>query len=484
MQHSASETVGFAACSTPAVLALRRFAGRSLPRTPGKVSWMPAPAGLHAGAAWSLVAWRGRQSSSTPPPSEAAQRPERGRMRRGSSAVLLMTVCVSLMAPARSAAQGLTLRDAVAAAWERLPGRAAIEGRRQAAAARFGAAGAFLPNAPYASAGYVNDQVGSGQRYITYSGEVGTPVWLPGQGTASQNVAQADLASIAAEADAAHLALAAQVLDLSSQAALAANTRDVARRRLATTQALATDLNRRFRIGENAQSDALAADADASNARLALADAEAQLAAARAMLAAVTGSEAVPSLAVAAGAGPGSAPEAHPRLVAARKAVEAAQAAMRLTRIESRDSPTVGVQGIHEKQGAGQPYDTRFGLVVRFPFATEARNAPLLAAAQSGVTAATTQLALAERQVTAERRQAEALLLGARQGSEAAARAATALGTRRGQVERAWRMGEMPLIEVVRANALAFDAELARDKARTTLGTTQQRLRIAQGVLP
>lgn len=383
-----------------------------------------------------------------------------------------------------AAAQGITLRDAVEAAWERLPDRRTFEGRRQAAAARFGAAGAFLPNAPYASAGYVNDQVGSAQRYITYSGEIGTPVWLPGQGTASQNVAQSDLASIAAGADAAHLALAAQVLDLSSQAALAANARDVARRRLATAQALAANLNRRFRLGENAQSDALAADADASAARLTLADAEAQLAAARAALAAVTGSDAMPSLVAAPAAGPVASTETHPRLVAARRAVEAAQAALRLTRIENRDSPTVGVQGIHEKQGAGQPYDTRFGLIVRFPFATEAQNLPLLTAAQATVTSAEAQLTLAARQVTAERRQAEAILLGARQGSEAAIRGAAALGTRRGQIERAWRAGEMPLIEVVRANALAFDAELARDKARTTLAAAQQRVRIAQGQLP
>lgn len=176
--------------------------------------------------------------------------------------------------------------------------------------------------------------------------------------------------------------------------------------------------------------------------------------------------------------------DTHPRVAAARRTAEAAQSSLRLTRIENRDSPEVGLQGINEKQGGASPWNTRFGLVVRFPFATEARNAPRLAAAQAQLTAAEVQLVQAERQVAAELQQAVATLAGARQGSAAATRAAASLVTRRGQIEQAWRAGEMPLIEVVRANALAFDAELARDKARTQLLAAQQRVRIATGRVP
>ena len=378
-----------------------------------------------------------------------------------------------------------SLHDSVEAAWRRLPDRRSFEGQRAAAAARLGAGGALLPNAPYFNGTYINDQVGSGQRYITYQGELATPIWLPGEGTATQNVARADLDSLSAQVDAAHLALANQVLDLAAQAALAANTRDVARRRVTTSQVLAADLGRRFRLGESAEADALVADADASNARLELASADAQLAAARAGLAAVTGSEEVPTLQPGGGAGVAMPdPNTHPRVVAARKAVDAARSAVSLAAVQNRESPTVGIQGIHEKQGAGQPYDTRFGLVVHLPFATEARNAPLRAAAQATLTGAEAQLDLALRQVVAERRQAEVILFGAQRSADAASRAATALATRRGQIERAWRAGEMPLLEVVRANAVTFDAELARDKARTNLGVAQQRARIVQGLLP
>ena len=379
-----------------------------------------------------------------------------------------------------------SFHDAVAAAWARLPQRQAFAARQGVAAAQYAAGGALLPNAPFASGSYVNDKAGSNEHYITYQGQLGTPVWLPGEGTATQNAALARSATVSADLEAAHLALAVQVLDLTAQANFAANALDVARRRLAVAQALATDLAHRLQVGESSDSDALAADADAAGASVTLSSAEAQLATARAALAAVTGEEAIPRL--AAPTPPlllvGALTATHPELVAAERAVAAAQSQERLTRIENRDSPTVGLEVIHEVQGRGQPYDTRVGVVFRLPFATEARNAPLRAAAQEAVTQAAVRVALAQRGVVAGVRQAEATLAGAERGSAAAARAATDLDRRRGQIERAWRLGEMPLIEVVRSDALAFDAELARGRALTERDAARQRLRLAQGILP
>ena len=347
----------------------------------------------------------------------------------------------------------------------------------------------MFPNAPYFNGSYVNDKVlGSNYNYLTTQAELGTPLWLPGEGRATQATAQADGAAVAAAIDAAHLALAQQVLDLAAQAALAVGDRDVAARRLATAQALAADLTRRFRIGESSQSDALAAEADADGATVTLSSAKAQLGAARAALAVVVGNDLLPRLDVPglAARTPAAQPAAdplaaHPRVVAAQRAVEAAQASARLVGIEDRDSPEVGLQGINEKQ-PGTRWDTRFGVTFRLPFATEARNAPRRAAAEQAVTQAVVQLVQAQRAVLAAVRQAEAVLAGAERGSVAAERAAAGLVKRRGQIGRAWQVGEMPLIELVRANALSYDAEAAREKARTELATARLHLRLAQGV--
>lgn len=163
--------------------------------------------------------------------------------------------------------------------------------------------------------------------------------------------------------------------------------------------------------------------------------------------------------------------------------VASAEATLRLTRIADRDDPEVSLQGIHEKQ-VGTPWDTRFGVVVRFPFGSSARNAPRLAAAQTTLAQAQTQLVLAQRQVALGLRQAQATLQGARLSVRAAEQAAGQLDKRAGEIERAWRAGEMPLIEVTRARAAAFDAELTRNKSRTLKDAAEIRLLIASGIMP
>ncbi len=398
----------------------------------------------------------------------------------------------SLAAPRRPAEEpppaSQSLHEAVALAWERLPQRRSLAARQATAGAQYAAGGALLPNAPTFNGSYFNDKVaGSNYNYITAQAGLSTPVWLPGEGTATQRLAKAGAATAAADTEAAHLLLAAQVVDAAAQALLAANARDVAARRLQTDRALAADLARQFQLGEASESDSLVASAEAASADASLQGAEAQLAAARLAIAVLTGTELAPRLDGAGLAAPGAAGadlvEAHPRVVAALRAVETARANARLVRIADRDDPEIGVEGINEKQ-FGSPWDTRLGVTATFHFATEARNAPRRAEAEQQLTEAEVQLAAVRREVAAGLRQAEALLAGFERGSAAAVRAASDLEKRRGQIERAWRAGEMPLIEVVRANAVAFDAAFARDKAQTDLAAARLRLRLAGGMLP
>lgn len=401
--------------------------------------------------------------------------------------IFFVSLAAAAQSPTRAhAGSTLSLHEAIAAAWARAPQRQGLAAQQASAAARYAAGGALLPNAPYALGTHVNDRVlGSNYGYITTQAEVGTPIWLPGQGSATQATAQADGVAVEAVVEAAHLALASQVLDLAANVAIADNARAVAVRRLATAQSLAADLSRRFRVGESSQSDALAASADALSAASILGGAEAQVGATQVVLASVVGT---PASLVLDAPGPPPPPPGpdpfanHPRIIAATRSLEAAQAAARLTRIDNRDSPEVGFQGINEKQ-PGSRWDTRFGVTFRLPFATEARNAPRRAAAEQVVTDATVQLTLAQREVRVGVQQAQAIMAGAERSSIAATRAAAELGRRRGQIDRAWRIGEMALIEVVRSNSLFYDAEYARDKARIDLAVARLRLRLAEGVV-
>jgi cobalt-zinc-cadmium efflux system outer membrane protein len=295
--------------------------------------------------------------------------------------------CVALAAAVASpafAAPEISFHEAVQAAWDRLPQRRNLDARRHVAEARFSAGGTLFPNAPYVTGNYFNDRIaGSNEGYITTQGEVGTPIWLPGEGTATQNAARADAATVAADEAADHLALASHMLDLVRRASLAANAADIARRHMALAGKLAAALHESVAVGETAQSDALAADAEAAQARITLSNAAADLSAAQASLQILTGSDAIPVLAappappvtpmlVAASAITPDVAQAianHPAIMAAERALAAARAQARLVRIENRDDPEVGLQVINEKQ-FGSPWDTRVGVMVHFPFAT------------------------------------------------------------------------------------------------------------------
>ncbi|WP_428391513.1 TolC family protein [Lichenicoccus sp.] len=398
------------------------------------------------------------------------------------AAVLLVAPCV---APCTARSQPIadeSLHQAVAQAWARLPQRADFQAQENVAAANHLSGSTFFPNAPYLTGQYDDDRFGSNYDYKTTQAELGTPLWLPGEGTATQRAANAEAASIGAARQAAHLALAADVLALTTNARIALQARDVASQRVSTYTALSRSAAQRYQVGEGSQSDSLAADAEAASASASLEEAQASLGAAIVALAQVTGHEAIPTLDAPPPTGQVSL--AHdPRIMAAERAVAAAAAAARLVRIQDRDDPELGLQVTNDKQ-PGSPWDTRVGVVFRLGFASEARNAPRRARAEAAVTRATVRLLLVRRAVTAAV-QAAALEAGAAdRATRAAERAASALARRRAQVETAWRLGETPLIELVRADAAASDAALARDRAQIRGRAARLRLALAEGTLP
>ena len=111
-----------------------------------------------------------------------------------------------------------SFHDAVAEAWAHLPQRRDLAAQQATMAARYMAGGSLFPKAPLANGSYVNDHVaGSNYNYVTTQLELSTPVWLPGEGTATRNTAQADAVAVEAVVEAAHLALAVQLLDLAAR---------------------------------------------------------------------------------------------------------------------------------------------------------------------------------------------------------------------------------------------------------------------------
>lgn len=381
------------------------------------------------------------------------------------------------------AAQAVTLSEAVEAAIARAPDAAPILADRATQQARRDASARLFPGAPYLQADAATDRLTSRRGFNSFAAEIGTPLWLPGEGSAAGRQAGAGI--VEAEARLAELRLAAAGLVRDAVAMLddAAMALPPQQRRSAAARQLAGLTEQRAARDESPQSDALLARSEALLAEAAVLDQQSQRAQAMARYTGITGLAAAPSL--AGDRTPPAGPVAnHPRLLAAQRGVEAARANLDFTRSSLRDSPTIAFQGRQEQSLSREGYDSQLGVIFRLPLATQSRNAPRIAATQAELSRAEARLTLLARELDIEARQARLALDGAATQRRLADAAFRALDTRRGQIERAYAAGEIPLAELVRARVSAFDADLFRARALAAQYRAAARLNQALGAMP
>ncbi|MDT8872012.1 hypothetical protein RAA17_14875 [Komagataeibacter rhaeticus] len=118
-----------------------------------------------------------------------------------------------------------SFHEAVNMAWAIDPVRTELQVGHHSARARASAAGSWFAGGPTLSGEYMDDHMlGSNEGYTTYQGGVSVPLWLPGQGSATRQVATAEADSLDEQINVEHMALSIRVLDATA-AALIASTR-------------------------------------------------------------------------------------------------------------------------------------------------------------------------------------------------------------------------------------------------------------------
>ncbi|WP_160119972.1 TolC family protein [Rhodovarius lipocyclicus] len=376
---------------------------------------------------------------------------------------------LALLLAAPFSARAMTLAEAVEAAMARAPEGRALGAERLSQQAQREAANRLFPGAPYLQLDTSSDRPGTHRGFATYGQELGTPLWLPGEGTATGRRADAGMAEVDARQTELRLAVAGLVREAVGNLDEAKLAIPVLQRRLQAARQLQGIAERRAARGEAAPTDALLAQSETALAEAALAEPRTLAAQARARLEGLTGQPLpedarAPSLAEERPS-PARPLAEHPRLLGAERAVETARAALALVEASRRESPVLALQTRQEQAGAGQGFDSRVGVLVRIPFATEGRNRPRRAAAEADLARAEAQRALAEREITTGLRQARLALDAAVNQRRLADTAFRALDARRGQLERGFAAGEFPLVELLRARLAAHDAELARARA-------------------
>ena len=392
-----------------------------------------------------------------------------------ASAILLLAL---LAAPASSQ----TLHDFVQAAAARDPDLAGLTGRRDAIGARQDAADAITPGAPILSGSYTTDQVIHNRQQREAQIGISTPIWLPGEGTASRRVADAELSRSSAQATAIKLKIAGQVRETLAEFALAQAELAIAERRLRDARALEADVGRRANAREASQADLLLVRAERIAADGERAERRAALEQTRLGFQSLTG---MPPLTAAMHEPvPPASHAAHPRLNDAKIAMDVARANQTLAEIQVRDSPEIGVVARRNRDTYGTTYDNSVGIELRIPFATDARNRPRQAAARAELTEASAGYEAAERDIGTERQKATIGYENALVQRDMARERTRTLAQQTALVGRGYQGGEISLLDLVRARTLAYEAEFAKTRAEIGVPKARGRLNQAFGVIP
>jgi outer membrane protein, heavy metal efflux system len=143
-----------------------------------------------------------------------------------------------------------TLREGVEAAWAINPEIASLAGKREAIATRRLAAQSWFAGAPAITLSHVTDQIIVNKLQRATEGELSVPLWLPGEGTASEQVVDAELLRSDAQIAATKLKVAGEVREALYAAALAEGQVKIADQRVDTARELEADVARRERAGE------------------------------------------------------------------------------------------------------------------------------------------------------------------------------------------------------------------------------------------
>jgi cobalt-zinc-cadmium efflux system outer membrane protein len=383
------------------------------------------------------------------------------------------------------------LKDVFETAWQRQPEAHALQSRRDAAQAQAKAASMLSPEPPSLEISQRSDRMtgNSGAR----EAEVGiaVPIWLPGQRTASTDLAQAEISLVERKLLASQLRLASSVRDAWWGWLRARVDAELASEQLANAQRIAADVAKRTNAGDLAKSDQHQAEGAVAAAQAHAAQAQAASAAALAQVMALTGRTAQADLTVNAAVEP--APDStshtvaavgHPLLAELEDRITMADRTAQLISAQRRSNPELTVATTRGRGAFGERYGQTVLIGIRVPLGAGPRHDARLATAQAEAIEVQSQLVLEQARIQADKQGAAARLEAARTQLDAAQRRAQLANESRSFFDKSFRLGESDLPTRLRIEAEAAEAARQAARSRIDLASAISALRQSLGLLP
>jgi cobalt-zinc-cadmium efflux system outer membrane protein len=396
----------------------------------------------------------------------------------GLAPILLITLFATASAHGETA-----LARVFAEAWQRQPAAAALAERERAVAAQRAAAGAWTAGAPSLEIGTRSDRFN--RRNGARENEIGLvlPLWLPGERSGSQALADAEAESVAGRSEALRLRLAQLLRETWWSWQSARNEVALAGERVAAASRLRDDVARRFAAGDLSRADLNQAAGALAQAQALQAEAQSVELGLRHRLESLSGRP-VADVAVEAEPEPAAGPGEHPALRQLAAQGEVARRQVDLARAQSRANPELMLSTRTDRAAYGEPNEQTWALALRIPFSAGPRQDARVATANAEAIEAGVELERESERLTREAAAGRLQVAAARQQLAAAEQRATLARENRGFYDKSFRLGESDLPTRLRVDSEAFEAERALGRARIGLALGISQLRQSLGLLP
>lgn len=306
------------------------------------------------------------------------------------------------------------------------------------------------------------------------------PLYLPGQRAARRKLADLAASEWQAQMARTRLELAGSVRTRLWDAAEAQALLEEKEGHLHHAQDLADEVRSRVMAGELARADGLLVDQEVKAAHVAVAQAKGQALASMAKLRALVG----PTGGLPAEPEPLATTAQNPQLQAARATALRSESALRLAQASRSAPPTLSVS-VRQERGAGMTEAQRaLGVALQMPIGTAGRNRPEETAAQTQLAIAQAEAGQIEESTRIELELARAQVGAALEALTFARERVAAMREHLKLIDKAFKLGERGLADLLRSRALAHEAEVAQRQQEVALGRAHAQFNQASGVSP
>jgi len=377
------------------------------------------------------------------------------------------------------------LRDAVEAAWQRAASARESQAGRRRAEADAQASRRLWAAPPSIELAHRDDRLQSNAGRRETEVAVSWPLWLPGQRSATEELARAAVDRAATFERASRLDIAGLVRENAWQGVAAAAEYDQLGAHVDVLRKLYDDVARRVAAGDLARADALAAQAEWLAMQVQAGEAAQRLEQSRVRWRELTGLGGPPSAqAITEAPEPSERHADHPELHAAAQAVAHARRRLDLVRSSVREAPELKLGMRQDVSGGLEGTHHSLSVGIRVPLGTKDRNLPLVVGASTDLDVAQAIEQRLRARVDADVQIARAALDAAQRQLAVENERAGLLHERASLMERSFRAGETALPDLLRALDASSQASSAVARQKVFVGRAGARLQQAMGILP